>query len=85
MYSTKIRGAFTVRHIDVTPGDTCHVTIEIHASMGVLERWEFNCDMDFTALCEGLDRMERGDLIQDAFPTLSAETRENFITPPCWR
>jgi hypothetical protein len=47
--------------------------------------WEFEIDsseLDYGLLCLNLTRYCGGELIQDCFPMLSRQKRENFITPP---
>lgn len=48
-------------------------------------RWQFKCeDLGLTRdeVVAGVERMQAGEVIQEAFPTLSSDQRELFITDP---
>ena len=55
----------------------------IQVSSPFVGNWEFELNsMTYEQVCFGLERYISGKLIQEAFPNLSVDEREGFITPP---
>lgn len=60
-------------------------TTLILVSSPFVGNWEFEINssiLDYNTICLNLARYCNGELVQDCFPTLPPEQRENFITPP---
>lgn len=56
---------------------------QINVSSPFLGNWEFELDsMTYSQICFSLSKYCSGALIQDCFPSLPANARENFLTPP---
>ena len=61
--------------------DSC-VLIEV--SSPFITSWNFELtSLTYEQVCFALQEYISGKLIQECFPTLSIDERENFITPSC--
>ena len=57
--------------------------VHVNVSSPFLGNWDFELDsMTYPQVCFALSKYCKGDLIQDCFPNILPDLRENFITPP---
>lgn len=66
------------KSFDVTPSDEGARVSARHSLFGV---WEFTVKLPAEHVLRGLERMKRGDLVQDVFSQLDADTRDLFLVP----